>query len=86
MDGDCRLEEQAALCTRIAHRMRKQGLTGAAERFVAQATDSRQRAAVLRQVLVAGPTEVEDAGATPGPVPRGPDGGAPTPTEGEPDA
>jgi two-component system, chemotaxis family, protein-glutamate methylesterase/glutaminase len=54
------LEERAVLCRRVADRMRQRGLASSAERFQRQSVDSRQRAAVLRQVLVSEPTTNDD--------------------------
>ena len=45
------LEEQAALCNRLVGRFRRRGNHRTAERFEAQAGESRQRAVLLRQVL-----------------------------------
>jgi two-component system chemotaxis response regulator CheB len=55
------LEERAVLCNRIAERMRDRGLAGSAARFDQQSVDSRQRAAVLRQVLVTEPATNDEA-------------------------
>lgn len=55
------LEERAALCRRIAERMRDRGLDTCAARFQQQAADSRHRAAVLRQVLITEPATDDDA-------------------------
>jgi two-component system chemotaxis response regulator CheB len=77
------LEERAALCIRVAERMGSRGLEASAARFRDQATDSKRRAAILRQVLITEPatvaepgSEVDDAAASPG------DNG---PEEGDPD-
>jgi two-component system chemotaxis response regulator CheB len=50
------LEERAVLCRRIANRMARRGLDSSADRFRQYSADSRQRAAILRQVLVSQPT------------------------------
>jgi two-component system, chemotaxis family, protein-glutamate methylesterase/glutaminase len=49
------LEERAVLCSRISQRMRDRGLVASAERFARQEHDSRQRASILRQVLISEP-------------------------------
>jgi two-component system chemotaxis response regulator CheB len=46
------LEERAALCDRVAERIRKRGASGTADRFDSQASEARGRAAVLRQFLL----------------------------------
>lgn len=63
------LEERAALCSRVAERMSTRGLQGSASRFLELASDSRHRAAILRQVLVTDPSRTEEPGASIGPVP-----------------
>ncbi len=57
------LEERAALCKRVAERMRDRGMETSAVRFQQQASDSRYRAAVLRQVLITEPATDDDASA-----------------------
>jgi len=46
------LEERAALAARTAERFRSRGQDRVADRFVAQAGESRERAAVIRRVLL----------------------------------
>ncbi len=72
------LEERAVLCRRVADRMRERGLDFSAERFLQQAVDSRQRAAVLRQILVSEPATSDDPGSAV-------DNGGPSREEGAPD-
>jgi two-component system chemotaxis response regulator CheB len=67
------LEERGALCARIAQRLRHRGVEASAERFEQQAADSRQRAAVLRQVLITQPPPEEEPMAAEGPSPQGRD-------------
>ncbi len=59
------LEERAVLCKRVADRMRASGLETSATRFQKQASDSRQRAAILRQVLITEPATSDDPGSEP---------------------
>lgn len=61
------LEERAALCSRVAERMGQRGLEASAARFRDLAGDSRQRAALLRDVLLAGPSATDEPGAALGP-------------------
>jgi hypothetical protein len=50
------LEEHAALHERMAARVEGRQLAAAAEHFHRRAADSRERASVLRGVLLAGPS------------------------------
>jgi two-component system chemotaxis response regulator CheB len=75
------LEERAVLCDRVCERMRNRGLTSSAERFQRQATDSRQRASMIRQVLISEPMTNDEAAPAEG---EDPAGGA-LHQEGEPD-
>lgn len=76
------LEERASLCERVAGRLKERGLEHSAARFQQQAADSRQRAAVVRQVLVSEPITIDEIGSagTPGAAGREPQTG-----EGDPD-
>jgi two-component system chemotaxis response regulator CheB len=64
------LEERAALCHRIAERMRRRGSHPTEHRFVEQAQEAKRRAAILREVLMSdkvsnaepGPVDVASAG------------------------
>jgi two-component system chemotaxis response regulator CheB len=72
------LEERAALCTRVAERMSAKGLDASAARFREQSAESRNRAAVLRQVLVSEPATNDEPGndldeAVGGPGDNGPE-------------
>ncbi len=63
------LEERAALCNRVASRMEERGRTTSATRFREQAAESKQRAALLRRVLVTAPSRSVERGpeTMPGP-------------------
>jgi two-component system chemotaxis response regulator CheB len=69
------LEERAALCHRIADRLRSRNNDSSAARFDDQAGEARRRAEVLRQVLVTEPVvsaELPSTAAPPfDPGPRG---------------
>jgi two-component system chemotaxis response regulator CheB len=68
------LEERAALCHRIAERMRRRGSHPTEHRFAHQAQEAKRRAAILREVLMSD----QVANAEPGPVDpasAGPTGG-----------
>lgn len=52
------LEERAALTERMAERMRERAQPSLAARYLEQARDTRQRAEVIRRVLVTGTEEV----------------------------
>jgi two-component system chemotaxis response regulator CheB len=65
------LEERAALCEQVARRMGRRGHTDrSARRFQEQAAEARNRAAVLRQVLISQPTTNEDLPPDTNSVPR----------------
>jgi two-component system chemotaxis response regulator CheB len=70
------LEERAALSTRLAQRLRERGPARSAERFEEQAREAKQRAALLRRVLLSEPaTNAEmppESGAAPPPDRGGP--------------
>ncbi len=51
----CALEERAALCDRIAERLRHRGSTTSVGRFLEQSSQARKRAAILREVLISSP-------------------------------
>jgi two-component system, chemotaxis family, protein-glutamate methylesterase/glutaminase len=75
------LEERAVLYGRVRQRMRSRGLLTSAERFAQQEADSRDRAAILRQVLISEPTTNDE----PAPDQSGDDQEDPPPQEAAPD-
>jgi two-component system, chemotaxis family, protein-glutamate methylesterase/glutaminase len=66
------LEERSALAIRVAERVRARGNDRTATKFEEQAQQSRQRAAMLRQILLSEPRT--DVDAPPGTAPGPPEG------------
>lgn len=66
------LEERAALCHRIAERLHRRGSRAAERRFLEQAHQAKQRAAILRQVLMSDRSNNADPGPDEPPEPRSP--------------
>jgi two-component system chemotaxis response regulator CheB len=71
------LEESASLADRVVHRLKKRGNAAGVQRFERQAQDARQRAALIRDVLLRGQIDAPESPTAPGPT-AGPEAPGPT--------